>query len=66
VSDEPEDGLVVSRIVITRYLTDNDLIDHVSTQSEDGYEMGLSEALGMMRLAEDTLIRSAMEPDGDE
>ena len=32
----------------------------------DGDELGLAEALGMMRLAEDTLIRSRMDAAEDD
>ena len=63
-SDEnlPEyDGMVVARVVVTRVIDQDDVIDHVTAQTCDGYELGLAEALGMMRLAEDTLIRSRMD-----
>jgi hypothetical protein len=61
-----EDGMILGRIIITRVLRDDDIVDHVIAQSEDGYEMGLAEALGMMRLAEDTLIRCRMDDDEGE
>jgi hypothetical protein len=62
---EPEfDGMVLSRVVITRVMTGDDIVDHVIAATADGDELGLAEALGMMRLAEDTLIR-ARERDGD-
>ena len=63
------DGLPVARIEIVRTLTDEDLIDYVRAEDSDGHELPLAEALGMMRLAEDTLIRSrldAADEEGDE
>jgi hypothetical protein len=66
VSDESDDGMVLARVVITRVLTEDDVVDHVIAEQADGYELGLAEALGMMRLAEDTLIRSRMDQDDDE
>lgn len=63
----PDDGMVLATVTITRVLTGDDIIDHVSADTSDGYQLGLAEALGMMRLAEDTLIRSRVDDgDGDE
>ncbi len=65
-ADLPDyDGMILGRVVVTRVLTDGDIVDHVIAQSEEGYELGLAEALGMMRLAEDTLIRSRLEDTDD-
>jgi hypothetical protein len=61
--DAEIEGVVLARVVITRVMTGEDVIDHVIAVTEDGGEVGLAEALGMMRLAEDTLIRARM---GDE
>ena len=61
--DAPDDGMVIATVTITRVLTDEDIVDHVIATQADGYELGLAEALGMMRLAEDTLIRSRMGDD---
>lgn len=60
--DEIE-GMILARIIITRALCEDDIIDHVHAATADGDELGLAEALGMMRLAEDTLIRSRMSDD---
>ena len=59
--DVPDDGMVIATVTITRVLSDDDITDHVVAAQADGYELGLAEALGMMRLAEDTLIRSRMD-----
>jgi hypothetical protein len=59
--DEDFDGMVISRVVITRVMSDDDIVDHVIAATADGDELGLAEALGMMRLAEDTLIRSRQD-----
>jgi len=37
----------------------------VIAESDEGHELGLAEALGMMRLAEDTLIRSRLDDTDD-
>ena len=64
--DVPEDGMVIATVTITRVLSGDDITDYVDAAQADGYELGLAEALGMMRLAEDTLIRARMDPDDDE
>ena len=65
MADEFEvDGMVIARVIVTRVMVEDDVVDHVIAVTADGDELGLAEALGMMRLAEDTLIRSRM--DGDE
>lgn len=63
MSDLPDNVIVLQQVVITRLLRDDDIVDHVTAQTPDGCEIGLAEALGMMRLAEDTLIRSRLEGD---
>lgn len=60
-----KDSVVVAQITITRSMTGEDLIDAVTAADADGNELGLAEALGMMRLAEDTLIRGRLD-DTDE
>jgi hypothetical protein len=65
MSEPEDDQVVIAQVVITRVMTGADIVDHVIAQAPDGMEIGLAEALGMMRLAEDTLIRSRMEPDED-
>ena len=60
MADEDFDGMVIARVVITRVMSGEDIVDHVIAATEGGDELGLAEALGMMRLAEDTLIRSRM------
>lgn len=57
MSDEL-DGMILARVTITRVMHDDDIVDHVIAATADGDELGLAEALGMMRLAEDTLIRA--------
>lgn len=50
---------ILSCIMVSRILTeDGEVVDHVTAETADGDELGLAEALGMMRLAEDTLLRS--------
>lgn len=61
------DPLTIARVTITRILADNgDIVDHVIAESDDGYELGLAEALGMIELAKFTLVEartSASETD---
>lgn len=52
----------VAKIVVAREITDDgDLVDHVVTEDPDGDPIPLSEALGMLRLAEHTIIDSRMD-----
>lgn len=66
--NEDEDGNIeVGRITIIRVVSpDGDILDAIWAEESNGDEMGLSEALGMMRLAEDTLIRDRMGHGGDQ
>jgi hypothetical protein len=60
----PEDGMEFARIVITRSLM-HDGEDRHTTDATDG--LALVEALGMLRLAEDTLIQNPpAEAEADE
>lgn len=60
------DGVEVARITVVRTLTGGDLVDTVTAADGDGADLPLTEALGMMRLAEDTLIRDRMAEGGDQ
>ena len=66
--DDDLEGMEIGRIVILRLMREDDIVDHVSATDNDGDEMPLAEALGMMRLAEDTLIRARMRsfPEDDD
>lgn len=50
----------VARILIVRTMTEDDILDAVEATDPDGEDLPLTEALGMLRLAEDTLIRERM------
>lgn len=64
--DEPAvEGLVTARIIIERRLTEDDLIDYVTAEDGEGGEMPLAEALGMLRLAEHSLISDRLDDDPD-
>lgn len=57
-------GLETARIVITRAISDEGRDLHFVETSED---LPLIEALGMLRMAEDSLIQNPpMQDDGDE
>lgn len=55
---------MVAKIVIAREIAESgDLIDHVITEDPDGDPIPLTDALGMLRLAEHTIIESRMDGD---
>lgn len=62
-----DEGLEVARITITRNI-DPDGRDVTWCQAVDpqGEPLGLVESLGLLRLAEDTVIRQAMDETGDD
>lgn len=60
--DEPE-GIESARITIVRRITADDVLDQVHALDGQGDDLPLTEALGMLRLAEDTLIRERMGED---
>lgn len=62
-ADQPGAGLLIAQIVISRELAADDVLDHVTAQTADGDPLDLAEALGMLRLAEHTLIDNAMGRD---
>lgn len=51
----------IARVTIIRHISDEDVIDQVEAVDTEGDDLPLTEALGMMRLAEDTLIRERMD-----
>ena len=61
---DEDDAVVLARITITRYLDDNDVVDHVSAEATDGTDLGLAEALGMVELAKFTLVDAYASEDG--
>lgn len=62
---EPEvDGQVLATITITKVLTEDDVLIYVdATLPDSDGDLPLVEALGMMELSKDTLIRQAMGED---
>lgn len=58
MADSEVDQIVLARVTVTRVLDGPDVVDQVIAESADGTNLGLAEALGMMRLAEHTLIES--------
>jgi len=64
MESEDPDEMVVSTITIVRVLTvEHGLCDTVEAVDRNGDDIPLTEALGILRLAEDTLIREAMGDD---
>ena len=60
------DGVFLARITIERVATEDDIIDRVLAEDAYGDDLGLAEALGMLRLAEHTLIDERMQRVDDE
>lgn len=60
---EGNEGIVIARVVIERRLTDDDIVDCVTTEDANGADLPVTEALGMMRMAEHTLLTP---DDGDD
>lgn len=59
---EPEFGRLVAKIVIARCIGEGgDLIDHVVTEDPEGDPVPVTDALGMLRLAEHTILDSRMD-----
>jgi hypothetical protein len=56
-----DDAIILARVTITRTLTDDDVIDSVTAEAADGTELGLAEALGMLTLAQHTLVETYAE-----
>ena len=55
-------GIALHKIVIEQIMTeDADLIDHLSAETVDGETIPIGAALGMLRLAEDTLLEETRE-----
>jgi hypothetical protein len=58
------EGLLVARVTIERRMTGDDIVDYVTTENASGEDLPVTEALGMMRMAEHTLLTP--EDEGDE
>ncbi len=64
MSTERPAGIALHQIQIEQVMTkDGDIVDWVMAETVDGDDIPLGAALGMLRLAEDSLIRSAMSED---
>lgn len=66
MADDEDPGYLISTISIVRRLDGNDVVDYVSAEDGEGHPLDLATALGMLRLAEDTLIRVRMGDDDDD
>lgn len=53
-----DEGVVLARVTVTRYLAGDDVIDSVTAEATDGTDLGLAEALGMLALAQHTLVEN--------
>lgn len=58
--DEEAPGLTLAVITITKTLTGNDVELFVDAACPDDSDVALVDALGMIELAKDTLIRTSM------
>jgi hypothetical protein len=59
------EGLLVARVTIERRMTGDDIVDYVTTEDVNGEDLPVTEALGMMRMAEHTLL-TPEDDEGDE
>lgn len=64
MADEP--AVIVSRIVIERSLSDEGDLIAVTATDEVDEELALVDALGLLRFAEDSLIRQFMGEDEED
>ncbi len=61
-------GLVIGRIVIERYLTDDgdDIVQFKANRGSEGEPLPMIEILGMLRLAEDSTLHPPGEDDDND
>jgi hypothetical protein len=66
MSDNEPSEMVIATVTITHVLTDERSIIYVVAEDASGDELSLVEALGLLRFAEDSVIRDRMgeTPDG--
>lgn len=64
--DVEPDQLLIARVTISRVMTGEDMVDHVTAEAADGTDLGLAEALGMLELAKWTLVESYGSEGEDE
>ncbi len=64
--DETQPGMRIATVTITRTLTDANDIIHVEAVDGSGDGLVLVEALGLLRFAEDSVIRERMGEVPDE
>lgn len=62
----PDGGVELARITVVKSVTDTDCLVFVDATCPDGEDIALVEALGMLELAKDTLIRQAMGDDAPD
>lgn len=60
------DGILFGRIIIERRATEDDLIDFVEAVDAYGNDLGIAEALGMLRLAEHALLNPVDDEEDEE
>jgi hypothetical protein len=60
VQERAMGDVTLATITITKTLTKDDILVFVDATCAEGEELALIEALGMVELAKDTLIREAM------
>lgn len=55
--------MVIGTVTITKIMTDDDVVIAAYSETPDGGQLHLIDALGMIELGKDTLIREAMGDD---
>lgn len=61
MTEQPDDSVTLAVITITKAITDDDVMIYVDATCATEEDPPLVEALGMVELAKDTLIRTAMD-----
>lgn len=58
--------VLLSRVTVARYLYADDVVDEVLAETAEGTDLPLAEALGMLALAQHTLVESYSAKDGED
>ena len=59
------DGLLLGTVVITKTLAADDILIDVQWTTPDGEDLAMVDALGMIEMAKDTILRSSDQQEDD-
>lgn len=63
-SEKPTGGVLIAEITISRYFMSEHCVDFITAHDGNGETLGITEALGMLRLAEDQVLQGHRDGDG--